>query len=404
MRDQDRCAPAAARRAAVWLPPPESGSATNPYTWLLYDALSEYGVPQTEIGNLGFRSLWRARHTVRFLHFHWRPDRCYAPSLGLRRTVRRRALLRALVQLGRFRLLLAWARVLGFRIIWTVHEVRPPRSGIAARLDRSGLRLLAHASSLLFAHNPATSIRLQAELGLQLRFEIVPHPTFKGVYPSAPPADEVRAALDIPLDAFVFLCFGQLRADKHIALLLEAFDGLELPDAKLVIAGAPVDRASADFARIVAEDDRRIRLMLEQVSDDQVAGLFEIADAFVLPRSEVWTSGSLVLSLSMGLPAVAADLEPTTDLLGDGDAGWLFAPGDVDSLRAALLLAAADRDLRSGKRAAAQRRGDMLPGWDQLAAQTASLFAQLDAGSPTPAVRAPGLAGTPPPVSVSEDV
>lgn len=370
------------RRAAAWLPPPERGSATNPYPTLLYAALAEHGIPRADFGDLGFTALWRARRSVRFLHFNWRPDRCYAPCLGVRSSVDRTRLVHARLQLCRFALLLAWARLLGFRIVWTVHEVRPPREGAAVRVDLSGLKVLARASTLRIAHNRATAARLQDELGMTLSFEIVPHGTFEGVYPSRRPASELRTALGIPDEAFVFLSFGQVRADKHLELLLEGFAAVATPGAQLVVAGVPAHPPSRRLAEVAARSDDRIRLMLEQVSDEGVAELFGIADAFVLPRSEVWTSGSLVLALSMGVPAVAARLGPNVDLLGADAAGWLFEPGDAESLADALRLAASDPVSTAEKRATARIRRAALPSWDEVAGQMTGLFADATGYAP----------------------
>ena len=54
------------------------------------------------------------------------------------------------------------------------------------------------------------------------------------------------------------------------------------------------------------------------------------------------TSGSLILALSMGLPVVAADVPTVRELTRDGEAGWLFRPHDLSSLRTALERAGSD--------------------------------------------------------------
>jgi glycosyltransferase involved in cell wall biosynthesis len=100
----------------------------------------------------------------------------------------------------------------------------------------------------------------------------------------------------------------------------------------------------------------------------------------------VWTSGSLLLALSLGVPVVAAAISPYEELLGRGEAGWLWQPGDVESLRDALRAAAADPVVARAKGAAALRRAGALPSWAQIAAQTAALMAQARHGSPASAV------------------
>jgi glycosyltransferase involved in cell wall biosynthesis len=281
----------------------------------------------------------------------------------------RRAL--AVIQLCRFMLWLAWARVLGYQIVWTVHDVRARRW---AGIDRAGRALLARASSALLAHNDAVADRLRAELGRPVRIDVVPHGTFEGVYTASRPTGEVRAELGIPPEAFVFLSFGQMRADKQVGALLDAFASVALPEVCLVIAGVLPHRPSRRHLERAAREDGRIRVIPGDIPHDRVGELFEMADAFVLARSEIWTSGSLVLALSLGLPAVAARLAPVVDLLGEGEAGWLFEPDDVDSLAKALSRAASDPASAAEKRTAARSRGAQLPSWDAVAQQTVRLF------------------------------
>jgi glycosyltransferase involved in cell wall biosynthesis len=377
-------APAGGRRGVAQLPPP--GGTPNPYAELLYAALAAQGLPRASFPALTASSLWRSRRTIRFLHFHWRPDRCYAPCLGHYGRSGFFRVVQAVGQLCRFAFRLAWARLLRYRIVWTVHEVWPPRH---AGIDRAGHALLARASSVLLAHSAAMADRLRAELRRPLSIEIVPHGTYRNVYPVVRARADVRAELGLPADAFVFLCFGQLRADKQTGFLLDAFAAIDRPDVYLLIAGQPAHGPSRRRIERAAKDDDRIRVLLEKVPHERVGELFAMADAFVLARSEVWTSGSLVLALSLGLPAVAARMDPVVELIGDGEAGWLFAPDEVDSLARALRSAAGDRVAAARKRAAARERGARLPTWEEVADRTARLLEHDGARSLAP------LAGTP---------
>lgn len=356
------------RRGVAQLPPPRS---PNPYAELLYQALGELGWPRAPFPGLTLATLWRSRRRVGILHFHWRPDLAYAPCLAKVGGLGRRRRVRATLQLFRFRLLLAWARMLGYRIVWTIHEIWPARD---TRIDRAGHALLARASAALMAHDAAVADRLRVELALPLQIEIVPHGTFRGVYEANHSREDVRAELGIPATAFVFLCFGQLRRDKDIPLLLDAFDSLDVPDAYLVVVGARHHGPSCRRVKVAVAADDRIRAVLEAVPAHRVGELFGMSDAFVLARSQVWTSGSLILALSLGVPVVAARLPPAVELLGDGEAGWLFTPGDTSSLTGALRRASLNPLDTATKRRAAEVRGRQLPGWPEVARQTALAF------------------------------
>src|SRR5439155_24625057 len=178
--------------------------------------------------------LWRSRRDVRFLHFHCRPDHYYIARLRRKRRarLRRPRVQRALtwLTLVRFAGRLLVARILGFRVVWTIHEVLPPETAtrlpnsVSRRVDRIAERLLARSSHLLLAHDAAVAAKAREELGCpELRVETIAHGSYIGVYPPGRSRDEVRAELKIAQDAFIFLCFGSLRPEKEIPLLLEVF-------------------------------------------------------------------------------------------------------------------------------------------------------------------------------------
>jgi beta-1,4-mannosyltransferase len=357
----------------------------NPYLRLLYDELRRFGVEFVAEPGLTFGWLWRSRQDIDVLHFHWRPDRYYAwrrPKPDeLRHSPRRFQGVRSWRRLLGFAARLRAARVLGYTIAWTIHEVFPPGNSWSSpgaagrRIDRIGSRLLARRCDLLLTHDVATKERARSALGRPAEHaQVVEHGSYLGVYPPGRSRAEVRCELGIPPSAFTFLCFGALRPDKSIDLVLGAFCSIENPNLALVVAGDPEDAHSRGCVLAAAAVDARVKPVLRFIPHDDVRELFEAADAAVLGRSEVWTSGSLILSLSLGLPVVAAALAPNNELLDDGRAGWLFRPGDVESLRARLEAAAANPDAARAKGAAAIRQAERLPSWSEIAARTAALM------------------------------
>jgi beta-1,4-mannosyltransferase len=328
--------------------------------------------------------LRRRRRDVDVLHFHWRPDHYYASFRWTRDVGDRPPAgsqeLGSWIRLASFAGRLAVARLLGYRIAWTIHEVYPPETAsrppgtISRRVDRVGSRLLARASHILLAHDEATAQRARAELGHSVQsVRVVPHGSYLGVYPAGRPRATIRAELALPDDAFVFLCFGKMRPDKSVALLVEAFRSIVDDKLALVVAGRVEDEGYRRLLEEAAAADPRIKLWLEYVPHERVRELFEASDAAVFPRSEQWTSGSLILTLSLGVPAVAAGLPPYDELLGWGRAGWLFRPGDIDSFRTTLIEAAAD-PRRAAKGAAALQQAEELPAWSDIASSTAELL------------------------------
>ena len=340
----------------------------NPYLELLYRHLADEGYEPTEGGDLSFSWLWANRRRIDILHFNW--------PQGLYRYQRRPALLQrqlSWLKLIIFATRLAAARALGYRIVWTIHQVYPHDTE-ERRLDRAAARVLASAAHVLLVHDEPTRRTSADALGRRAaKAAVVPHGSYVGVYPRGRARELVRAELGIDQSAFLFLCFGELRKHKETSLVLRAFDQVATRDVALLVAGHPKSADAENEIVRAAERDSRIKHVLRFIPDAQVRELFDAADAAVIARSDGGTSGALVLALSLDLPVVVADRPAYRELTRDGDAGWLFEPRDAGALSAALTAAAADRDEAALKGRAAGAIAAQLA-WPSIAATTGRLL------------------------------
>jgi glycosyltransferase involved in cell wall biosynthesis len=345
-----------------------SSAGLNPYLELLYRSLVAVGVSTVPNADLRVRWLASHRRSVRYLHVHW-PE-------GLYRFERGPSRLRVPLSWAKLALLrtrLGVARALGYRLIWTVHQVYPHDTA-SARLDRAGARMLARQASLMLAHDPETAEHARQELAPATgSVEVIGHGSYVGVYPPGRPRDEVRSELGIADKRVAFLCFGELRADSDIAILVEAFVQRSDADVALVIAGNAKDQRAGDVVAAAAAADSRVVWIEGFVPAERVRELYEATDVAVISRANGGTSGSLILALSLGSPVVVADMPAYRRLTGDGAAGWLFRRGDVDELRLALEISAADESGRTERADAARRIAASLD-WNAAAAQIASLL------------------------------
>jgi beta-1,4-mannosyltransferase len=344
----------------------------NPYLRLLYQALAAEGFELVEEPRLSLRWLWRSRSNARFLHFHW-PESHYRFGRG---SDRLRPLLSRL-KLAVFASRLGAARLLGYRLVWTVHQIYPHES-LDSGLDHRGAALLARACDLLVTHDRWTADEVASKLARRsTEVAVIPHGSYIGVYPEGRPRDEVRRDLSLPQNGFVFLCFGELRGYKEIELLLAAFSPIPHPTARLVVAGNVKATSVGSSVSAAAEADPRIVSVRGFVAESKVAELFHGCDAAVLPRGEPGTSGSLILALSLGLPVVAADVPTVREMTGEGQAGWLFRPHDASSLRTVLESAAADPENARSRGSRGRKIAEGLD-WTDAARQLATLLREVE--------------------------
>ena len=218
----------------------------NPYQRLLYEHLRPLGFELVSGARLQVSWLWAARPDVDLIHIHW-PQALYTYTGGPK-------LLRPAIswlKLAAFVLRLRVARRLGYRLVWTIHQVYPHDRSPSLR-DRLAARSLARAADVLIAHDETTAESARRELGVSAsRIAIIPHGSYVGVYPPGRSRRDVRRELGVPDSAFAFLVFGELRAHKEVARVLEAFGTTHVHDLALVIAGMPKDRRHDLGARAV---------------------------------------------------------------------------------------------------------------------------------------------------------
>jgi len=324
----------------------------NPYCDLLYGSLAARGVAVEASAELSPRWLLRHAREVKVLHLHW-PEFYY--RFRGRPTVR---------SVTGFVAALLLARLLRYRVVWTVHNALPHERHA---VDRA-LRWLLVRSARLVVHAEAARAALPHT---RRPAAVVPHGHYIGCYPDELSAADARRALGVAASDRVFVCFGQLRAYKGVGTLLDAFARLPGPSLRLVIAGRPGTDADGEIIRTAAGRDARVRAHLGFVCDPDVQRFFKAADFVVLPYRDVLTSGAALLALSFARPLVVPRRGCLVELEHEGCALG-YDPDAPDGLRAALTAAAAiaDPEPWQQRAAAAARRRP----WEPIAEAYARIY------------------------------
>lgn len=228
-------------------------------------------------------------------------------------------------------------RVLGAPVVWTVHnltehENRHPRLEYAVRhvVARLCDRVIVHCDR---AGDIITdTYRLPRRT--QDRIRTVPHGNYKGVYPDEVSDEQARAELNLS-DEFVYLFFGQIRPYKQVDTLIKTFQRLNDPNVRLLIIGDPANEELEARLASLAETDDRIRTVFEFVPGSEVQYYHRAADVTVLPYRSILTSGSIILTMTFGRPAIAPNIGCVQELL-DESGGFPYNPDREDALFHAL--------------------------------------------------------------------
>ncbi len=301
--------------------PKDSG---NPYQSLLSRELQSLGVDVVYYHKLPEnRWLMKNRHTVQVLHLHW-PHTSY---------YRGRSLVLRIISLLWFAQRLFLARFLGYKLVWTVHNIVPhetscPVVDFAARLF---LSFLAHD---VIAHCGYAKTKIKEKFGRKKDVHVIPHGNYLNVYPPKPSKNEARKTLSIAQESFVYLFFGNIRPYKGVEQLISAFRQLDDEKTVLILAGRCLTIEESEVVKLI-KDTERIRLFTGFVPPEKLPVYFAAADCVVAPFTNVLTSGSVILGLSFGQPIVAPALGCLPELL-TAKTGELYDPAEKNSLLNAL--------------------------------------------------------------------
>ncbi len=350
---------------------PDDGSRKNLYGSLLRAALRARGhtVQPRPHRHLFALEALRARPDV--VHFE-----AIAPFLlpALAPDAAWRALLKGPLFLAQAALL----RLLGCRLVWTIHN-DGSHDGRLRFLEAAFSRAFTRLCSHLVVHGEAARARLSGRLGLPAgRLRVLFHPSYLGAYPDTVSRHGARARLGLPATAPMLLAFGMLRPYKGLLALCEAFAALPPSargDARLWIVGEAADAPTTAALRTAAERIPALRLVDRFVPEEEVQLYFRACDAVVLPYRRILTSGAALLAMTFARPCVAPRLGCLPEVLEE-DANFLYDPGP------GALAAALETALRAEARAAMGQRNRARAerlSWEALAARLEELYAEEDA-------------------------
>ena len=133
-------------------------------------------------------------------------------------------------------------------------------------------------------------------------------------------------------EPLTFGYLGNLAYHKGVHVLLKAFEGLPQANARLLIYGAGEPSYEKELRRL-AGADARIEFK-GAYSAVELSGILEQIDVLVAP-SVCYETYSLVVheALLSNVPVIVSDLGGMTEKMVDGENGFVFAPGNADSLR-----------------------------------------------------------------------
>jgi glycosyltransferase involved in cell wall biosynthesis len=241
-------------------------------------------------------------------------------------------------------LLLAYYRLLGKRLVHTVHNVNiRKRDGNDGLLNRLTLKAQYRLVNYLFVHTAQMKRELECDFGVPSRkISVIPFGINSTVPDTALTSVQARKRLGLEESHRVILFFGNVAPYKGLEYLVEAMGlgGDSLQDCRLLIAGrlkCPASYWAAVQTRIADLGlAARIIQRVEFVPDEETEVYFKAADVLALPYTYVFQSGVLFLGYNFGLPVIATDVGSLKEEIVEGTTGFVCPPRNPAALSEAI--------------------------------------------------------------------
>lgn len=172
----------------------------------------------------------------------------------------------------------------------------------------------------------------------------------------APDALRERWSVDAAIPTILFV--SRLDREKHVDVLIRAFARV-LPsmNARLLIAGKGWDAPRLESIVTELHLEKNVSF-LGFVADEDLPGLYRLADLFVMPSIAELQSIATLEALASGVPVVAASAMALPELVKDEQNGYVFAPDDVDDCATCILKVFASQEHRESLSTGARRSAE----------------------------------------------
>jgi len=157
---------------------------------------------------------------------------------------------------------------------------------------------------------------------------------------------KLKKSLAIPLDAIIIGTVGRLVKVKNYPSLIRALKSVRLKHPKVILlfAGDGPEKESLLTQVKQAELTDNVKFLGRR---DDIQALMNLFDMFVLPSFSEGLSNTLLESMACGTPVIASNVGGNSEIIKNGETGYLYPSDDSDRLADILITLLEDVDKRT---------------------------------------------------------
>src|SRR5579859_3693760 len=176
----------------------------------------------------------------------------------------------------------------------------------------------------------------------------------------------------------VLLYVGRYTSVKRIRLLITAYalarKSFNKPAPLVLVGGFPGEWEDEHPFETIERTGARDVFLAGWHGHEELSDIFAASDMVILPSVREQFGQVLVEGMACGLPAIAVNAYGPSEIIDDGQTGWLVPPDDERALAEALIEAVNDDGLRRQRGAAAYTAARARYSWPSLGEKLARTY------------------------------
>lgn len=145
--------------------------------------------------------------------------------------------------------------------------------------------------------------------------------------------EKKKNELNMPKDAVVLLSVGELNKNKNHEIIIRALAKLNNKKVYYCIAGKGSLKSYLEKLANSLNISEQVYFLGFRTDINK---LYKVSDVFCFPSYREGLSVAMMEAMASGLPVVCSDIRGNTDLIKNGQGGYLCKPNSVDSFEKAI--------------------------------------------------------------------
>jgi D-inositol-3-phosphate glycosyltransferase len=276
--------------------------------------------------------------------------------------------------------LILMSRIVARKVVITVHDVESFQTATGRR--RAIIGKFYRLADWLIVHNEITRADLVERVGVpSAKISVIAHGNHIESVVGMADSATAKHSFGIEESKKVVLFIGHIKQVKGLDLLIQAIPEVarEVPEAVFLIAGRPWRSDFSQYQNLIDELGISDLCMLHIgfIPNEDLERYYAAADIVVLPYRRIYQSGVVIMAMSSERCVVVSDLPGMTEIVTDGQNGYVFSRGSKDAL-AKQLIQVLKNDL--GRKHAAEMALEYMQqhhDWEQIGKSTAEIYQSI---------------------------